>query len=118
MDPNTMYWITDRTPHESLPLNNNTYRQYFRLVTHQVSLWFEDHSTKNPLGAVPDPIITKIVKGSKFGDHSLLKVVQATENHTHSNTLPESIKTSKEQAEKKQRGKGINIRNLFKRASK
>ena len=75
MMPNTMYWITDRTPHESLPLKNAAYRQYFRLVTHQVSLWFEDHSTKNPLGVLPDPNITKIVKGSKFGDPCQLRVV-------------------------------------------
>ena len=66
MEPNCLYWLTDRTPHESLPLKKKTYRQFFRLVTSQVSLWFEDHSTKNPLGVVPDPNITKIVKGSKF----------------------------------------------------
>ena len=65
MKHDVIYWITDRTPHESLPLTKDAYRQYFRLVTHQVSLWFEDHSTKNPLGIVPDPNITKIVKGSK-----------------------------------------------------
>ena len=41
-------------------------RQFFRLVTSEVSLWFEEHSTKNPPGVVPDPNITKIVKGSKF----------------------------------------------------
>jgi len=75
MMPNTMYWITDRTPHESLPLKKAAYRQYFRLVTHQVSLWFEDHSTKNPLGVLPDPSITKIVKGSKFGDPRQLRVI-------------------------------------------
>ena len=66
MEENTLYWITDRTPHESLPLDRETHRQWFRLVTSQVSLWFEDHSTKNPLGIVPDPEITTIVKGSKF----------------------------------------------------
>jgi hypothetical protein len=75
MMPNNMYWITDRTPHESLPLKKDTHRQYFRLVTHEVSLWFEDHSTKNPLGVLPDPKITKIVKGSKFGDPRQLKVI-------------------------------------------
>ena len=74
MKPNTIYWITDRTPHESLAIANDTYRQYFRLVTHQVSLWFEEHSTKNPLGVVPDPNITKIVKGSKFGDPNQLTI--------------------------------------------
>ena len=66
MKPNCLYWLTDRTPHESLPLKKRTYRQFFRLVTSEVSLWFEEHSTKNPLGVVPDPKITKIVKGSKF----------------------------------------------------
>jgi len=75
MKPNNIYWITDRTPHESLPLPKDTYRQYFRLVTHQVSLWFEDHSTKNPLGILPDPNITKIVKGSKFGEPCQLRVI-------------------------------------------
>lgn len=81
MKPNCMYWITDRTPHESLPLKEETYRQYFRLVTHQVSLWFEDHSTKNPLGLVPDPKITKTIKGSKFGDPTQLKVVSDPSTH-------------------------------------
>lgn len=66
MKPNKMYWITDRTPHEALPLKAGCYRQYFRLVTSQVSVWFEEHSTKNPLGVVPDPTVTEIVKGSKF----------------------------------------------------
>ena len=72
MAENEMYWITDRTPHESLPMVKGTYRQYFRLVTSEVSIWFEEHSTKNPLGVVPDPAITKIVKGSKFGKNNLL----------------------------------------------
>jgi hypothetical protein len=66
MKANRMYWMTDRTPHECLPIKEGTYRQFFRLVTSQVSLWYEDHSTKNPLGVVPNPSITKIVKGSKF----------------------------------------------------
>ena len=71
MEENMMYWITDLTPHESLPLETRTYRQWFRLVTSRVSLWFQDHSTPNPLGIVPDPKITKIVKGSKFDEASL-----------------------------------------------
>ena len=79
MLPNVMYWITDRTPHESLPLKEETYRQYFRLVTHQVSVWFEDHSTKNPFGLLPDPDITKIIRGSKFEDPGQLRVVDPDE---------------------------------------
>ena len=31
LNANTMYWITDRTPHESLLLKNTTHRQFFRL---------------------------------------------------------------------------------------
>ena len=72
MKANTVYWITDRTPHESLPLKEDAYRQYIRLVTSEVSLWFEEHSTKNPLGVVPDPEITVIVKGSKFENNFAL----------------------------------------------
>ena len=66
MKKNSIYWLTDRTPHESLPLKKGKNRQFFRLVTSEVSLWYEDHSTKNPLGVVPDHEITRIVKGSKF----------------------------------------------------
>ena len=63
---NTLYWITDRTPHEALLLSGGTYRQFFRLVTSEVSFWFQDHSTKNLLGVVPDPKFTRILEGSKF----------------------------------------------------
>ena len=66
IDANNMHWLSDRTPHESLQMKERRYRQYFRLVTSQVSLWFEDHSTKNPLGVVPDKNIIRIVKGNKF----------------------------------------------------
>ena len=65
---NRMYWMTDRTPHESLPVKEVTYRQFFRLVMSEVSLWYEDHSTPNPKGVKPDPKITKIVKGNKFAE--------------------------------------------------
>ena len=71
MDGNQMYWITDRTPHESLPLSNEEYRQFFRIVTSKVSFWYKDHSTPNPLGVVPDPNFTKIVVGNKFSDEGV-----------------------------------------------
>ena len=71
MEANTLYWITDRTPHESLPLKERAYRQFFRVVTENVSLWFADHSTPNPFGVLPDRNITKIVKGNKFEANSL-----------------------------------------------
>jgi len=66
MRPNLMYWLTDRTPHESLPLQEETYRQFFRLVTSDLSAWFPEHSTANSLGTKPDPSITTIIEGSKF----------------------------------------------------
>ena len=60
-----MVWITDCTLHESLPLKAGTSRQYFRLVTSEVSVWYADHSTPNPLGIKP-PENVKIVHGNKF----------------------------------------------------
>ena len=71
LEPNVLYWITDRTPHESLPLEKGQFRQFFRIVTSDVSLWFVDDNTENPNGVKPDPSITKIVKGSKFHPEEL-----------------------------------------------
>ena len=71
MKPGQLYWITDRTPHESLPLKEGTHRQFFRIVTSDVSLWYKDHSTANPLGVEPDPTITKIVVGDKFSEEGV-----------------------------------------------
>ena len=62
MQANRLYWLTDRCPHESLPLNQATHRQWFRLVTHKVDLWYADHSTHNSL-VQPD---CRIVTGDKF----------------------------------------------------
>ncbi len=65
LDAGEIVWMTDSTPHESLPLPAGTKRQYFRLVTSAVSVWYEDHSTKNPLGITP-PSDVVILKGNKF----------------------------------------------------
>ena len=69
---NKLYWLTDRTPHEVLPMENDGNRQFFRIVTHELSLWYEQHCTKNPNGVVPDPKITRIVKTNKFNDQSCI----------------------------------------------
>jgi hypothetical protein len=61
-----MYWLTDRTPHESLPLKNASHRQYFRLVTSRLSAWFPQHSTSTRLGVLPDPAVTKVLDMDKF----------------------------------------------------
>ena len=71
MRPGQVYWITDRTPHESLPLKEKTMRQFFRIVTSEVSFWFRDHSTPNPLGVLPDPKITITVCGDKFSEEGV-----------------------------------------------
>ena len=69
--PGCVYWITDRTPHESLPASRDGYRQFFRVVTDKVSLWYIEHSTPNPMGVKPDPKVTLTVKGNKFNGERL-----------------------------------------------
>ena len=49
-----------------IPMMKSEYRQFYRLVTDQVGLWYEQHSTPNPNGVVPDSNITSIVQGNKF----------------------------------------------------
>jgi len=68
LESNTLYWMTDATPHESVALKESTLRQYFRLVTSSVSVWYERHSTPNPLGVAPDPKTTRIVTHDKFAE--------------------------------------------------
>jgi len=64
----TLYWMTDCTPHESMPLAEGATRQYFRLVTSAVSVWYAKHSTPNPLGIVPDSEVTRVLTHDKFVD--------------------------------------------------
>eukprot|EP00746_Dinoflagellata_sp_MGD_P144033 gnl/MRDRNA2_/MRDRNA2_76800_c0_seq1.p1 gnl/MRDRNA2_/MRDRNA2_76800_c0~~gnl/MRDRNA2_/MRDRNA2_76800_c0_seq1.p1 ORF type:complete len:388 (-),score=67.70 gnl/MRDRNA2_/MRDRNA2_76800_c0_seq1:10-1173(-) len=66
LEAGVMYWMTDATPHESLPLTCETYRQFFRVVAGGLSAWYPMHSTANPLGINPDPKVTQIIEGNKF----------------------------------------------------
>lgn len=66
VEPNRIYWITDRTPHEALPLPDGGYRQFFRLVTEKVDVWYDQHSTPNPFGVTP-PESCRIISENKFG---------------------------------------------------
>jgi len=66
MRPNTIYWLSDKTPHQTIPVREDTYRQFFRVVTSSLSAWFPEHSTANRLGVKPDPSITKVIEGNKF----------------------------------------------------
>jgi len=64
LEANELVWITDRTPHEEVVQEEAGFRQFFRVVTSNISHWFEAHSTRNPLVPLPDNIV--VVKGDKF----------------------------------------------------
>ena len=59
-------WFTDLTPHESLPVREKVFRQYFRLVTSDVSAWYSQHSTANPCGTVVPTETVTIINKNKF----------------------------------------------------
>jgi len=59
-----LVWLTDHTPHEALPQEEEGTRQFFRLVTADISVWFAEHSTPNPKVPVPTPV--KVIGESKF----------------------------------------------------
>jgi hypothetical protein len=48
-----------------LNYEKDCYRQFFRLVTSKVSVWYDKHSTKNPLGIFPGSD-TQILYNDKF----------------------------------------------------
>jgi hypothetical protein len=59
-----LIWMTDRTPHEAVPQEVDGYRQFFRLVTNEISIWYADHCTPNP--SVPLPDFVKVTHENKF----------------------------------------------------
>jgi hypothetical protein len=63
-----LVWMSDATPHESMPLAPGTERQFFRLVTSGVGVWWARHSTPNPLGVEPD---CPVLEGDKFEARAL-----------------------------------------------
>ena len=63
MKPNELYLMNDTTPHESLPALVTGPRQFFRLVSEDVGVWFSRHSTANPLGVTPS---CQVVDENKF----------------------------------------------------
>jgi hypothetical protein len=65
LDANELIWMTDGVPHESLPSQRDGVRQFFRVVTSAIDLWFTQHSTANPLGVTP-PAHVKLVRSDKF----------------------------------------------------
>ena len=63
MKANQLVWITDRTPHESLRQSKPGFRQFFRLVTSELSAWYQQHNTENSVGTKP---ACDIIHGNKF----------------------------------------------------
>ena len=67
-----LVWMTDQTPHESLPLKRSSQRQYFRLVTGKVTAWFARHSTLNPNMSMAEMtncmsrMGVNVIEGNKF----------------------------------------------------
>jgi hypothetical protein len=59
---NEIWWITDKTPHEALPLMINSERQFFRLIAADIDIWYSAHNTANPM---VEPAC-RVVDGSKF----------------------------------------------------
>ena len=37
---NELVWLTDRTPHESLPIGRRCFRRFFRLVAGPIDVWY------------------------------------------------------------------------------
>lgn len=64
MERNKLYWMSDYTPHESLPVQETCFRQFYRLVNCDLSHWYSKHSTHNPLCSPPPSTI--IVDSNKF----------------------------------------------------
>jgi len=63
LSANCLTWLTDTTPHESLPVTKDCYRQFFRVVG-KVTAWYKQHSTPNPLGIKDENV--KILTNNKF----------------------------------------------------
>lgn len=64
LQANQLIWMTDCTPHEALSQPVGSYRQFFRVVTSDVTHWFAQHSTPNSRVPVPDHVT--IVYDNKF----------------------------------------------------
>ncbi|KAI9358306.1 hypothetical protein DFJ73DRAFT_957778 [Zopfochytrium polystomum] len=69
LEAKTMTWMTDRTPHESVAVahgGGRVFRQYFRLVTSRVTVWYVAHSTRNDECEVRPPARVMVVAEDKF----------------------------------------------------
>ena len=60
----TSSWITDRTPHESLPLSLGGLRTFLRVVAGPINVWYSRHNTANPLCPLPSSV--RLLHNDKF----------------------------------------------------
>ena len=74
LEANELIWMTDRTIHEAIPQETAGIRQFFRLVGPDISHWFAEHSTLNPLVSLPKDII--IVEEDKFSGTSYIEKIK------------------------------------------
>ena len=96
-----VYKITDKTPQESLSMKKRTMGQFFRIVTSDVSIWFRDHYTANPLGVLPDPNITEIVAGNMSSEEGLEILTDwKEEGHTQKKKVEKKYLKMKEKWER------------------
>lgn len=63
-EANTIYRISDSTPHEALSMKQTGLRQFFRLVTSNIGGWYEKHSTHNPKVKLPSNV--RVITENKF----------------------------------------------------
>ena len=112
LKPGCVYWMSDRTPHESLPMKTTTMRQFFRIMTSEVLFWFKDYYTVNPLGVLPDPHVTEIVVGRDPSEEKL-KILHAWKAKGYHQMTTEKERLQKVQEEEEERrrevfsGKGL-----------
>jgi hypothetical protein len=62
IEPGMLYVMTDRAPHCSLPVKEDCYRTFFRLVVGHVGVRWDDDCTDNPAVPVPENVIRKRTK--------------------------------------------------------
>lgn len=62
-EPEKLYLMTDRTPHEAIPAFEDKHRWLYRLTGPYMTHWYASHSTPSPFGVIAD---AKIVTGNRY----------------------------------------------------
>ena len=70
LDKDTLYLLNEFTPHQSLPVTEETPRQLFRLTVGNIQEWREGECTMNPSVEVPESIFVKHVEYYPFNGYN------------------------------------------------